>query len=99
MSGATLNWTRPQVLEKLLQHGSLSRAELLEITGWSEQRLHRGLNLACGPRGPVRKERRGVYRLATAEERQVPTKPRGVKPDSLWSPARRRAHLTSGAQA
>lgn len=85
---------RVHVLRMLLQHGPLFYAELREITGWSEGRLARGLEVARAPRGPVRRDLvdgRWLYRLASPEERDVPIKPRGVMPGSTWTRARREA--------
>jgi len=32
--------TRSYALLKLLEHGPLSRSEILEITGWTKQKVH-----------------------------------------------------------
>ena len=32
--------TRTHALKKLLEHGELTRAEILEITGWTAKQVH-----------------------------------------------------------
>lgn len=87
--------TRTHALTMLLQHGPLTFPELREITGWTSKRLVRGLEVACGPRGPVRHEgtpRGYVYRLTTLDEVMASPPPKRRGPKGPWSPARRAAH-------
>ncbi len=58
--------TRTYAAQKLLEHGPLRYAEMIEITGWTNKTVQSALRRLCN-RGAVRRRnaRRGyVYELA-----------------------------------
>ncbi|MBK5203905.1 MAG: type IV toxin-antitoxin system AbiEi family antitoxin domain-containing protein [Polaromonas sp.] len=58
--------TRPYATLQLLAHGPLSRAEFIEITGWSRAACARIL-AALVDTGELSQPRRGVYSVAMRE--------------------------------
>ena len=55
--------SRPYVLCMLLEHGALTRAQALEITGWTERKIDRALEMCMERRWIRRRSMVGLHRF------------------------------------